>query len=129
MSKKGKIINDPVHGFIEIPHGILLDLIDTDLFQRDVSRLLAADLRGGYFVAKQLLRSFPVYFNEIGAEGDALDKLIHASPREKQKLIRACAKTIAADGEVSRGEGELMRAVSDSLGVPMPPLLPGQKLV
>ena len=33
------------------------------------------------------------------------------------------------DGEVTRGEGELMRAVADSLAVPMPPLLPGQKLV
>lgn len=29
-----KIINDPVHGFIEIPRGILLNLIDTDVFQR-----------------------------------------------------------------------------------------------
>lgn len=29
-----KIINDPVHGFIEIPKGILLDLIDTEVFQR-----------------------------------------------------------------------------------------------
>lgn len=29
-----KIINDPVHGFIEIPRGIILDLIDTDAFQR-----------------------------------------------------------------------------------------------
>lgn len=32
--KVNKIINDPVHGFIEIPHGILLNLIDTDVFQR-----------------------------------------------------------------------------------------------
>ncbi len=31
---KNKIINDPVHGFIEVPQGILLDLIDTDVFQR-----------------------------------------------------------------------------------------------
>lgn len=61
--------------------------------------------------------------------GQALDQLVLASPREKQKLIRACAKTIAADGEVTRGEGELMRAVADSLAVPMPPLLPGQQLV
>ena len=29
-----KIINDPVHGFIEIPRGLILDLIDTDVFQR-----------------------------------------------------------------------------------------------
>jgi uncharacterized protein len=32
--QQNKIINDPVHGFIEIPKGILLDLIDTDAFQR-----------------------------------------------------------------------------------------------
>ncbi|MEM7038622.1 MAG: HD domain-containing protein [Bacteroidota bacterium] len=32
--KLNKIINDPVHGFIEIPRGLLLDLIDTDVFQR-----------------------------------------------------------------------------------------------
>ena len=29
-----KIINDPVHGFIEVPRGTLLDLIDTPAFQR-----------------------------------------------------------------------------------------------
>jgi hypothetical protein len=29
-----KIFNDPVHGFIEVPKGILLDLIDSDIFQR-----------------------------------------------------------------------------------------------
>lgn len=31
---QNKIINDPVHGFIEIPRGIILELIDTDVFQR-----------------------------------------------------------------------------------------------
>lgn len=29
-----KIINDPVHGFIEVPKGTLLNLIDTPIFQR-----------------------------------------------------------------------------------------------
>jgi len=61
--------------------------------------------------------------------GEALDELNRASPREKKKLLSACAKAIAADGEVSRGEGELMRAVADALSCPMPPLLPGQKLI
>ncbi|MFN3167069.1 MAG: M48 family metallopeptidase [Phycisphaeraceae bacterium] len=61
--------------------------------------------------------------------GRSLDKLVQASPREKKKLIRACARAISADGAVTRGEGELMRAIADSLNVPMPPLLPGQKLV
>lgn len=29
-----KIFNDPVHGFIEVPKGILLELIDSEIFQR-----------------------------------------------------------------------------------------------
>ena len=45
-------------------------IADTDLFQRDVTRFLNADIRPIYFVAKQLLRTFPVYFNEVGAEGE-----------------------------------------------------------
>ncbi len=45
-------------------------IADTDLFQRDVSRFLNADIRPIYFVVKQLLRAFPVYFNDVGAEGE-----------------------------------------------------------
>ena len=45
-------------------------IADTDLFQRDVTRFLDADIRPIYFVAKQLLRTLPVYFNEVGAEGE-----------------------------------------------------------
>jgi len=43
---------------------------DTDLFQRDITRFLNADIRPIYFVARQLLRTFPVYFNDVGAEGE-----------------------------------------------------------
>ena len=45
-------------------------IADTDLFQRDVTRFLNADIEPIYFVAKQLLRAFPVYFNDVGAEGE-----------------------------------------------------------
>jgi pyruvate,orthophosphate dikinase len=45
-------------------------IADTDLFQRDVTRFLNADIRPIYFVAKQLLRTLPVYFNDVGAEGE-----------------------------------------------------------
>jgi pyruvate,orthophosphate dikinase len=45
-------------------------IADTDLFQRDVTRFLNADIRPIYFVVKQLLRTLPVYFNEVGAEGE-----------------------------------------------------------
>ncbi len=45
-------------------------IADTDLFQRDVTRFLNADIGPIYFVARQLLRAFPVYFNDVGAEGE-----------------------------------------------------------
>jgi len=45
-------------------------IADTDLFQRDVTQFLNADIGPIYFVAKQLLRAFPVYFNDVGAEGE-----------------------------------------------------------
>ncbi|MCB0835012.1 MAG: HD domain-containing protein [Bacteroidetes bacterium] len=32
--KRSKIINDPVHGFIDVPRGVLLNLIDDPAFQR-----------------------------------------------------------------------------------------------
>jgi pyruvate,orthophosphate dikinase len=43
---------------------------DTDLLQKDMSRLLNADILPAYNLVKQLLRVFPVYFTEIGAEGE-----------------------------------------------------------
>ncbi len=42
---------------------------DTDLFQKDVSQLLHSDIAGSYNLVKQLAKVFPVYFNQIGAEG------------------------------------------------------------
>lgn len=42
---------------------------DTDLFQKDISSLLGSDVSPVYLYAKELLRLFPAYHNEIGAEG------------------------------------------------------------
>ena len=42
---------------------------DTDLFQRDMSRLLNSDISPIYNMVKQFAKVLPVYFNEIGAEG------------------------------------------------------------
>ncbi|MBU4344150.1 MAG: pyruvate, phosphate dikinase [Proteobacteria bacterium] len=56
---------------------------DTDLFSRDVTRFLNSDISPVYNLAKQLARLFPVYFNDIGAEGmlrdisTQLDELTH----------------------------------------------------
>ncbi|MDD2230478.1 MAG: pyruvate phosphate dikinase, partial [Candidatus Cloacimonetes bacterium] len=43
---------------------------DEDLFQKDVSALLNAKIGTVFIQLKHLLRQFPVFYNEIGAEGD-----------------------------------------------------------
>jgi pyruvate,orthophosphate dikinase len=43
---------------------------DTDLFQRDISALLNSDIGPLYKQIQHLLVLFPVYFKEIGAEGE-----------------------------------------------------------
>jgi pyruvate,orthophosphate dikinase len=46
---------------------------DMDLFGRDISKLLNSPVKPIYNLIKQLARLFPVYFNEIGAEGELRD--------------------------------------------------------
>ncbi|MCX5849327.1 MAG: PEP-utilizing enzyme [Deltaproteobacteria bacterium] len=46
---------------------------DTDLIQKNISALLNTDIAPAYNLVKQLLRIFPVYFSEIGAEGELRD--------------------------------------------------------
>lgn len=46
---------------------------DTDLFQKDVTRLLNAEIGPVFKIVKDLARLFPVYFTEIGAEGELRD--------------------------------------------------------
>ena len=46
---------------------------DTDLFPRDITRFLNSGIAPVYNLAKQLARLFPVYFNDIGAEGKLRD--------------------------------------------------------
>lgn len=69
---------------------------DTDLFQRDVTKLLNSNIAPVYKQMKQLARIFPVYFREIGAEGKlrevttAVDEL----SRRKDRLIHFLRKQI-----------------------------------
>ena len=46
---------------------------DTDLFFRDITTFLNADIAPVYNLVKQLARLLPAFFNEIGAEGDLRD--------------------------------------------------------
>ncbi|MBW2542785.1 MAG: M48 family metallopeptidase [Deltaproteobacteria bacterium] len=58
----------------------------------------------------------------------ALDELAQVDPRVREQLLKACAACIAADRKITQAEGELVRAIADGIGCPMPPLLPGQPL-
>lgn len=65
----------------------------------------------------------------MGRLTDAVDELASLNPTDQRAVITACAAVIAADGHVTARESELMRAVAETLGVPVPPLLAGQRLV
>ncbi len=60
---------------------------------------------------------------EFAALDHALDKLGGASLPIKQRLLLAGAHTVSHDQQVRPEEGELLRAIADTLGCPMPPLL------
>jgi tellurite resistance protein len=59
----------------------------------------------------------------LDALDDALAELDDAAPQVKRLVLRAAVASIAADRQVTASEAELLRAISASLGVPMPPLL------
>lgn len=55
----------------------------------------------------------------------ALARLAGAAPGLKERLLSACTAAVLADRRVTAAEGEVVRAVASSLGVPVPPLVPG----
>ncbi len=65
----------------------------------------------------------------LQALDESLKTLAQCTGRLKRDLLKACALVVAADHEITTSEAELLRAIADALGVPTPPLLPGQKLV
>jgi len=61
--------------------------------------------------------------SDLGPIGSALDVLQDSSPAIKRRVLAACVAAVTADGKVVIGEAELLRAVADSLDVPVPPFL------
>lgn len=109
-----------------------------------LSVLLSTLARAGQSADRELAHAFEAGAVELGLPGvrlyDAkecnlarLDEALHAlasvAPRLRKLVLRACAATIAFDKKVTVSEGELLRAIADTLGCPMPPLLPGQPMV
>ncbi|MCX7966365.1 MAG: hypothetical protein N2596_07060, partial [Syntrophorhabdaceae bacterium] len=67
---------------------------DTDLIQKDISNLLNSDITPAYNLVKQLLRMFPVFFSEIGAEGElrAISTDVDEMTHRNDKLINFLRK-------------------------------------
>ena len=61
----------------------------------------------------------------VAAIGQALDKLSQSSPAIKKRVLHAAVLIIAADGQVTADEAELLRAIGDSLECPVPPIFAG----
>jgi hypothetical protein len=71
-------------------------------------------------VSLELLPSRSVGIAEIDA---ALELLALAAPRLKRQIVLACAACICFDNTITVDEGELLRAICDCLGCPMPPFI------
>jgi Zn-dependent protease with chaperone function len=105
-----------------------------------IAQVLSALARAGSASHDEINRAFqegvraldwPAPAPELADESDvsieamdaALNQLAGASPTLKKQILEACATCIGVDGRVTVEEGELLRAISDSLGCPMPPVL------
>jgi Zn-dependent protease with chaperone function len=55
-----------------------------------------------------------------------LERLGRATPALKKKLLMACVACVSHDQWVSLDEFELLRAVADSMDLPIPPVFPGK---
>ena len=84
--------------------------------------------RHGFEQAKRILGLPDVYLRPVDdlkftALDAALAALEETAPKVKRQLLRAAVTCIAADRTVTATEAELLRAVSASLGCPMPPFI------
>lgn len=53
----------------------------------------------------------------------ALEKFSRATPTMKKHLLEACSRSVMADQAVSSREAELIRAIADAMGCPIPPFV------
>ena len=112
--------------------------------QKEAAILLSTMAHAGHKKAKQATASYLSAVKTLPGTGypmvdrktcslskldRAMEKLGELRPKEKEKLLGACVKSIAADGHVSQMEAELLRVFSEMLGCPVPPLLPGQSFI
>ncbi len=83
------------------------------------------DGMGRFGIARNASAMLPREACSLALLDRALDRLAASAPQVKSDVLDACGMTIASDGRVTIAEGELLRAIADSLDCPIPPLLAG----
>lgn len=68
----------------------------------------------------QLVEKNAISFTDLDHSLEKLEKL---KPLAKPQLLKACAASVMRDQKISAVEVELLRAFSDTLGCPMPPVI------
>jgi Zn-dependent protease with chaperone function len=117
-------------GLEPVPNMKYRRLVD---LEPEVSALLSAfgELGGG---SASLQKAFAEYREhtgndlEIGSAGladvaAALKKFDAATPLIKNQILRMCSLTVMHDGKVDQAELELLRAMSEAMGAPIPPMV------
>ena len=59
----------------------------------------------------------------LDAVDKAMDRVAAADVRVKERIVKACAECVTADGEIQTGEAEMLRAICAAINIPCPPLL------
>ncbi len=59
----------------------------------------------------------------LGVLDEALNDVADVAPGLKRTIVTACAETVCSDDRLTVDEAELLRAIADALGCPMPPVL------
>jgi hypothetical protein len=92
----------------------------------DPARVAHAFEAGAAQLSARNLTLLPRERCDLGVLDRALFDLADATPALKRQIVAACAAVVCSDRELSVYEGELLRAVCDTLGCPMPPLRVGE---
>jgi pyruvate,orthophosphate dikinase len=71
-----------------------VNIVDTDLFQKNITKLLNSDIKPVYHIIKQLAKVFPAYFNVINAEGELreVSTALDDATRTHDPLVRFLRK-------------------------------------
>jgi len=89
--------------------------------KKDIKEAFSAAAETLEFSGLQLVVENEISFSDLDRSLQELEKL---KPLAKLQLLKACATSVVHDKKISSAEVELLRAFSDALGCPMPPIIP-----